>query len=34
VSKLVSGGIRTGASTRFQDESGGDPVTGQAVPGI
>ena len=34
VSKLVSGGIRTGASTRFQDEPGGDPVTGQAVPGI
>ena len=25
MSKLVSGGIRTGASTRFQDESGGDP---------
>src|SRR6516162_8610909 len=26
VSKLVSGGIRTGVSTRLQDESGGDPV--------
>lgn len=34
VSKLVSGGIETGASTRLQDESGGNPVTGQAVPGI
>ncbi len=34
VSKSVSGGIKTGASTRLQDESGGDPVTGQAVPGI
>ncbi len=34
VSKLVLGGIETGASTRFQDESGGDPVTGQAVPGM
>ena len=26
VSKLVLGGIRTGVSTRLQDESGGDPV--------
>ena len=34
VSKLVSGGIKTGACTRLQDESGGDPVTGQAVPGM
>ena len=34
VSKLVLGGIRTGVSTRLQDESGGHPVTGQAVPGI
>ncbi len=34
VSKLVTDGIRTGANTRFQDESGGYPVTGQAVPGM
>jgi hypothetical protein len=34
VSKLVLDGIRTGAWTRFQDESGGYPVTGQAVPGM
>src|SRR3954452_19941273 len=29
VSKLVLDGIKTGARTRFQDESGGYPVTGQ-----
>jgi len=34
VSKLVLNGIKTGAGTRFQDESGGYPVTGQAVPGM
>jgi hypothetical protein len=34
VPELVSGGIKTGVSTRFQDKSGGDPVTGQAVPGM
>jgi hypothetical protein len=27
-------GIRTGMHTRFQDKSGGNPVTGQAVPGM
>jgi hypothetical protein len=34
VSKLVLDGIRTGAWTRLQDESGGYPVTGQAVSGM
>ncbi len=34
LSKLVSDGIETGADTRLQDESGGDPITGQAVPGM
>lgn len=34
VSKFVSGGIKTGACTRSQDESGGDPIIGQAVPGM
>jgi hypothetical protein len=34
VSKSVSVGIETGARTRSQDESGGYPVTGQAVPGM
>ena len=34
VSKLVSDGVKTGANTRFQDESGGYPVTGQAAPGM
>ena len=33
VSKSVSDGIETEARTRSQDESGGYPFTGQAVPG-
>ena len=34
VSKLVLEGIKTGASTRLQDKSGGDKVTGQVVKGM
>jgi hypothetical protein len=34
VSKAVLVGIETGARTRSQDEPGGSPLTGQAVPGI